>query len=277
MTEKAWGQIYASEDSTQGMSSKELLGTYNTYRKLRKVIGILGLSLPILLVVLAPLLKSWHEGGPLHWELERSISAYYYTNAGGLFIGTLFAIGVLLLSYNYRVVDTIMTTIACGLAITVALCPTPEFSGQVNLLGILHYVGASGLFLTFGYMALLRFTISDVDPSDVNWQNRRKLYRACGTVIFAMLAVALVLWVVELLTGTELALPIVNNNWLFWVEVVMVEAFGLSWLVKGGFYFFGPLKALWAPPLHAGETSTSDAVRRRLPGLVLIDDAAKRS
>ena len=229
MTEKAWGQIYASEDSTRGLSSQELLGTYNTYRKLRKVIGILGMSLPVLLVVLAPLLKSWHEGLPIHWELENSISAYYYTKAGGLFVGTLFAIGVLLLSYNYRVVDTIMTTIACGLAITVALCPTPEFNGQVNLLGILHYVGASGLFFTFGYMALLRFTISDVDPSDVNWQNRRKLYRACGTVIFAMLAVALVLWVVERLTGTELVLPVVNNNWLFWVEVVMVEAFGLSW------------------------------------------------
>jgi len=133
------------------------------------------------------------------------------------------------------------------------------------------------LFFTFGYMALLRFTISDVDPSDVNWQNRRKLYRACGTVIFAMLAVALVLWVVERLTGTELVLPVVNNNWLFWVEVVMVEAFGLSWLVKGGFYFFGPLKALWAPPLRAGETSPSDAVRHRLPGLRLIDDPAKRS
>jgi hypothetical protein len=45
---------------------------------------------------------------------------------------------VLLLSYNYRVLDTILTTVACGLAITVALCPTPELSGQVNRLGILH-------------------------------------------------------------------------------------------------------------------------------------------
>jgi hypothetical protein len=50
-----------------------------------------------------------------------------------------------------------------------------------------------------------------------------------------------VLWVAKRLTGSELVLPILNNNWLFWVEVVMVEAFGLSWLVKGGFYFFGPL------------------------------------
>jgi hypothetical protein len=254
-----------------------LPGTYNTYRKLRKVIGILGMSLPVLLVVLAPLLKSWHEGVPIHWELERSISAYYYTKAGGLFVGTLFAIGVLLLSYNYRVLDTILTTIACGLAITVALCPTPEFSGQVNLLGILHYLGASGLFFTFGFMALLRFTKSDISPPDKNWENRTRLYQACGAVIFAMLGVAFVLWVAERLTGSELVLPILNNNWLFWVEVVMVEAFGLSWLVKGGSYFFGPLKALWAPPLGAGDKTTSDAVRRRLPGLVLADAAAKQN
>ena len=232
--------------------------------------------LPVLLVVLAPVLKSSHEGIPIHWELESSISGYYYTKAGGLFVGTLFAIGVLLLSYNYRVVDTILTTIACGLAITVALCPTPEFSGQVNLLGILHYVGASGLFVTFGWMAFRRFTKSDVEPPDSNWENRKKLYRACGAIIFASLAVAVVLWVVERVNGSEVVLPLLNNNWLFWVEVVMVEAFGLSWLVKGGFYFFGPLKALWAPPRRAGDVTASDAVRRRLPGLVLAEDTVKQ-
>jgi hypothetical protein len=126
-------------------------------------------------------------------------------------------------------------------------------------------------------MALLRFTKSDISPPDKNWENRKRLYQACGTVIFAMLGVAFVLWLVERLTSSELVLPILNNNWLFWVEVVMVEAFGLSWLVKGGFYFFGPLKALWAPPLGAGDKTTSDAVRRRLPGLVLADAAAKQN
>jgi hypothetical protein len=53
------------------------------------------------------------------------------------------------------------------------------------------------------------------------------LYRACGVVIAACLIVAFVMWIT---IG-------VGQDWhpLFVLESIMIVAFAVSWLVKGGF------------------------------------------
>ena len=64
-----------------------------SYLTLRKTIGLLGLALPVVLAV----------GGLLIFDppgLQRSISAYFYTNISQVFVGTLWAIGFFLLSYK---------------------------------------------------------------------------------------------------------------------------------------------------------------------------------
>ena len=54
-----------------------------------------------------------------------SISGSYYTQMRGVFVGSLCAIGVFLIAYRYDKWDDIWSTVAGGLAIVVALFPTP--------------------------------------------------------------------------------------------------------------------------------------------------------
>ena len=62
----------------------------------RRLIGILGLLLPLLLYVFAGLR---HTVGLPAWTPLNSISAYYYTGAVAIFVGVLFALALFLLTY----------------------------------------------------------------------------------------------------------------------------------------------------------------------------------
>jgi len=64
-----------------------------SYLSLREAVGILGFSLPIVLVLGNLLI--FHSKA-----IEDSISNYYYTGMRGVFVGTLWAIGVFLVSYR---------------------------------------------------------------------------------------------------------------------------------------------------------------------------------
>ena len=63
-----------------------------SYLWLRTAIGIIGIALPFALV----LGKILFDGG----GLQNSMSAYYYTNTRNLFVGSLCAIGIFLMSYR---------------------------------------------------------------------------------------------------------------------------------------------------------------------------------
>jgi hypothetical protein len=58
-----------------------------SYYRIRKIIGILGIALPILIFT-------------FHGELLSSISHYYYPKSAVFFIAILFAFGLLLISYK---------------------------------------------------------------------------------------------------------------------------------------------------------------------------------
>src|SRR4026208_1416904 len=74
------------------MSVKPEDGLIISYLTLRKAIGILGFLWPFVLALGAMFL--------FHTGLQRSISAYYHTSMAGVFVGTLWAIGFFLSSYN---------------------------------------------------------------------------------------------------------------------------------------------------------------------------------
>src|SRR5258708_1137366 len=95
-----------------------------SYLGLRKAIGIIGLMLPFLLAIgnffAQPLLR---DAKPLR-GLQDSISHYYYTDMGNVFVGSLCAIGIFLLSYRgYEKHDRVAGTLACIFAVGVALFP----------------------------------------------------------------------------------------------------------------------------------------------------------
>ena len=63
----------------------------------RRVIGALGLALPVLLYVSAGVL---HVDEVEPWRLLRSVSSYYHTGAVGVFVGILFALSLSLFTYR---------------------------------------------------------------------------------------------------------------------------------------------------------------------------------
>jgi hypothetical protein len=168
--------------------------------------------------------------------LQGSISAYYYTHMGNVFVGTLCALAVFFLSYNYKPIrsfelDNLLSSCASLAAVGVAVFPTAADAGAADggekLVSVVHLVCAGALFGLLGVFAYFRFTMTDPSrPMTPEKHVRNRLYRVCGTLIFLSMALVLVSNAVQ---------PPSSWNTLFWLETVCVEAFGASWLVKGGF------------------------------------------
>jgi hypothetical protein len=136
--------------SAQASSNESLV---LSYLGLRTAVGAIGIALPFVLALGKMLFES--PG------LQNSISDYYYTGMRNIFVGSLCAIGVFMLSYHgYDRGDDIGGDFAGLFAIGVALCPTtPEVDVRSydRILGILHLVFAGGFLLTLAYFSLVLF------------------------------------------------------------------------------------------------------------------------
>jgi hypothetical protein len=167
-----------------------------------------------------------------------SMSRYYYTDTRNIFVGTLCAIGVFLFCYRYKPSDFWVSNVAGLAAITVALCPTTPMcpnnptvpycvgatraTGHAQLAGTIHLIAAGLLFLLLAYFCIFRF--------GHEYESKRKaLYRGCGYVIIAVVALIVVTSNTSWLNSTFLA----ATDSLFWYESIAIFAFGLAWLVEG--------------------------------------------
>src|SRR5262249_14891634 len=114
-----------------------------SYLELRISIGIIGILLPFIVALGKMLLQS--PG------LLPSISSYYYSVMGNVFVGALCAIGVFLWSYRgYDMRDIIAGHLGAFFAIGVALFPTTPDSGataQQVMIGNVHLGFALAFFL----------------------------------------------------------------------------------------------------------------------------------
>ncbi len=207
-------------DKRNAESKSDLVISYLT---LRKVIGILGMSFPVILA-----LGAWIIGG---FGIQRSVSSYYHTNMQDVFAGILFAIGLFLFSYRgYERKDNIAGDLACFFAIGVAIFPTtPDIPKPdwMPIIGILHLVFAMLLFLTLIYFSLCLFTKGKAgeEPSGRK-KARNRVYRTCG---YIMLACILLVPVYHLFFKPGLD----GLNPVFWLETIALLAFGVSWFTKG--------------------------------------------
>lgn len=197
---------------------------------LRKSIGFLGLLLPIAVVV-----GRWLYGGS---GILPSISDYYYSNMREIFAGTLCIMAAFLLSYNGYDIQDIISSKICGLAaLGIALFPTPMDNGLPNCLslikdahlsGIVHFSSAGILFATFSYMSIVLFRkTSDKANMSAQKKKRNGVYKYAGLAIIACLLLVAVYKI--FLENT----PVKNLDPIFWLEVVMLWSFGISWIVKG--------------------------------------------
>jgi hypothetical protein len=207
----------------QGLSSDRRFVV--SYMFLRKAIGVLGVALPFALAL----------GGLFIFDLDvqDSISHYYHTGMGDVFVGTLCAIAVFLLSYKGpEPRDDRAGDFACLCAVGAALFPTTPIGESTQaqaIIGGIHFAFAALFFLTLAYFSLFLFTKTDPAraPTPRKLQ-RNRVYRVCGgLILLALVLIALYMNV----PGAEEALGRLRP--VFWLEAVAVVAFGLSWLTKG--------------------------------------------
>jgi hypothetical protein len=194
-----------------------------SYLGLRKAIGIIGMSLPFVLFFGKMIIS-----GP---GIESSISAYYYTVMRDVFVGSLCAIGVFLISYRgYERMDDITGKIATVFALGTALFPTsPVNPSETQLLiGRLHILFALGLFITLAFFALFLFRKTDPNKPPTPQKIKRNLiYTICGYGI--ILCVALIILTTFLPSDSV----IYSYRPVFWLEALAIILFGISWFVKG--------------------------------------------
>lgn len=197
------------------------------YTFLQKLVGCIAVALPLVLVVGNLALAG--DG------LEGSISAYYYTPMGNVFVGALSALGVFFLSYQHKPLpgyerDNRLSYGAGAAVIGVALLPTAEHESEAWtgewLVSTAHLLSACALFLLLAYFSLKLFTKTDPGkpPSDAK-RKRNVVFRICGWTIVASIV---------LVAASNVVQPPDSWNSLFWLESLGVVAFGFSWLVKSG-------------------------------------------
>lgn len=195
-----------------------------SYLDLRKAVGLIGLLLPFVLALGKLLLE-----GP---GLQSSVSAYYHTVMGDVFVGSMCAMAVFFVSYRgYEDKDALAGDLACLFALGIALfpvAPQPAPSASQQMIGAVHLVSAVCFFLTLAYFALVLFRKTDPsrEPTPRKLM-RNRVYTVCGYAILACLALAVL---TKLLRWDHMYPQLAP---VFWLEASAIVAFGLSWFVKG--------------------------------------------
>lgn len=201
-----------------------------SYLTLRKSIGILGICLPAILLV-----------GTLtfgHCQyIQESISHYYYTIMGDVFVGILSAVAIFLLSYKgYDKTDNIASSCAGLFALCVAFFPTSsntDLGCSVLNLGdhafriYTHYISAALFFITLSYISLFLFTKSAGHETPQKLI-RNQIYRVSGILIIVSIVLIFLVDNIAFLQTT-----FKNYKPVFWLEWCALASFGISWLTKG--------------------------------------------
>lgn len=193
-----------------------------SYLALRKFIGILGLAFPLILILGSRVF--FHQG------LQPSLSDYYHTGMRDVFVGTLWAIGVFLVSYHgYQKQDDLAGDLACLFAVGLAVFPVAPrgATGEAETIGHLHFAFAGAFFAVLVYFSLFLFVKSSSARPVGRKAVRNRWYRGCGWVMAACVI------------GIIAFKGILGDEWVrehyvvLVLETVAILAFGMSWLVKG--------------------------------------------
>jgi hypothetical protein len=108
-----------------------------SYLRLRRIIGALGLALPVVMLVWGIALSGWQ------FTVLPTISDYYGLRTRDAFVGILFAIAWFLCTYKgYEIVDDVVGNLGCAFALGVAFFPCIGEGWE----GTVHKVCAAGLF-----------------------------------------------------------------------------------------------------------------------------------
>ena len=201
-----------------------------SFLTLRRCIGFLGILLPAILLLGTLILADCEN-------IQDSISHYYFTIMGDVFVGILSAVALFLILYKgYDKLDNIATNCAGVFAIGIALFPTTEnkdiecalFKFDNHLVHTIHYIFAALFFITTACISYFLFTKTSGLPTNKK-KERNNVYRACGVVIIIAVIAIFIIHQAELMDKFP------NFKPVFFLEWIALIAFGISWIVKGEF------------------------------------------
>jgi hypothetical protein len=203
-----------------------------SYITMRRLIGIMGILLPFICIA-----GGWAFSGT---AVQESISVYYYSNMRDFFVGLMAGVSMFLITYKgYEIIDNLVTSLSglAGLGLCIFPCiitgypiqPIGIFQINSDTSNIIHIVSAALFFTLLAINSFFLFTRSNCLPDDytLNKKIRNKIYRGCGILIFASLIILMLLTLMFGQTWVE------QNKIPLMLEIVMLSAFGVSWLVKG--------------------------------------------
>jgi hypothetical protein len=206
-----------------------------SYLSMRRMIGILGISLPIIVVF-----GGFIQGNV---EIQPSISGYYYTNMRDFFVGLLCIVSIFLMSYKgYEKVDNIVGNLSGIFAFGMVLFPTAMCYGcaheKVGMFLIYDNV-SEYIHLTFGFLFFLTLSYNSIflftkrQPGHLSEAKRRRnfIYRFCGIVMILSMLCIVVYTFFYRNTEVDDIYPVL----IF--ESIALLAFGISWLIKGNTFF----------------------------------------
>lgn len=215
-----------------------------SYYTMRRAIGILGITLPLILVAGSALFGGCRE-------VQYSISTYYHTNMRNIFVGYNCAVALFLFAYrghDWR--DNLAGYLGCIFVLGVAFLPCgisdPDqpclvpAPAQNPLVGKLHNLSALLYFIVLIVYAIFLFPKTHLDMITgekmfMGQQKRKRnvVYYLCGSLMSASLLLILTyVWIIEK-QHPELR----RLDPVFWLEVVILLSFGISWLTKGQLFF----------------------------------------
>lgn len=219
--------------------------TVISHYQLRQLIGILGISLPVVLVFGAYFFDRCSL-------LQPSISHYYYSIMHIVFVGTLCVLGGFLITYRgTSSFENRVSNLAGVFAFGVAVCPT-DLEGFMGLggdgcqfiqlttslpgssmhpiIGKLHFGFAAALFVCFIIFCKRIFQEPDEGRIDEKKKRRNKIYHWCGNIIIISIACILVITIIDRVTKNEEG---IFPFYIYIFETTSLLPFGFSWLLKG--------------------------------------------
>ncbi len=218
----------------------------SAFLAVRRSIGLAGLGLPVLLYFQARVI----DGG----VMQSSISGFYHTTMGDVFVGILVAIGVFLISYvghlpneGDRITDWWVSTIGGIAAVGVAIFPTlpeyvscPSTSPPTIIQGIvihwctwwagIHFLAAAVFYVCMAIFCLLLFPRNKQGEVKYFDEAGNTVYFICGVLLLVAIFGLLIFFFIK---ETGLGMNLAAKNFVFWFEALGVVAFAVAWLTKG--------------------------------------------
>jgi hypothetical protein len=199
-----------------------------SYLTIRRAVGILGATFPAVLY-LGVLIFGNCPG------LKDSVSSYYYTAMGCYFSGTLCAVGLFLFTYKGYPEDRWVTNAGGVFALCIVFFRTNVSGGCVlycppdnKFINAAHYISAALFFISMAYLSGCRFTKTEPGKAPGGRKlKQNKVYKTCAIVMLIAMVLILTLQIKAVIAATSAYRP------EFWLEAIVLLAFGISWLTKG--------------------------------------------